>query len=334
MSGKTWKAVWSDYKGADLSYERKALEEAGIDFHPYQLLGVSEEEAVKKLADADMIMVNMYPLKRGIIEKLEQCKFIMRHGVGYDSVDVAACTERNIVFANIPDVNTLTVAEHTLAMILMCGRKMRLFDSIMHAGRWEWKDAVPIFEVSGKTLGVFGCGRIGSRLVRLLEPFGMRVLVNDPYIDREKTERELGVKMVNLDTLLAASDFITLHTPLTEETYHRFGENEFKKMKKSAYIINAARGPVIEQHSLIRALKEKRIAGAALDVFEHEPPIDIPEIAGMENLVMTPHVGGYSEEVITNMQKRIAADMIKFSRGKRPGSVINPEVWERLYGGK
>ncbi len=334
MSGTTWKAVWSDYKGSELSYEKKSFQDAGIEFHPYQLVDASADEVVKKLADADMLMVNMMPLRRNIIEKLERCKFIMRHGVGYDSVDVDACTERDIVFANIPDVNTLTVAEHTLAMILMCARKMRIFDSIMHAGKWEWKETIPIFEVSGKTLGVYGCGRIGSRLVRLMKPFEMRVLVHDPYIDREKTERELGVKMVDLDTLLGESDFITLHTPLTDETFHRFGEAEFKKMKQSAFIINAARGPVIEQHALIRALKEKRIAGAGLDVFEKEPPVDVPGIADLRNIVLTPHVGGYSEEVIANMQKRIVADMIKFSRGERPGSVINPEVWDRLYGGK
>ena len=333
MSENTLIAAWADYKGQNLSYETKAYAGAGIDFRPYQLLDANEDEALEKLSVADMLMVNMFPLKGNFIRKLERCRFIIRHGVGYDSVDIDACTAKNIVVANIPDVNTLAVGEHTLAMILMCGRKMRLFDSIMHRGLWDWREAAPVFQVSGKTLGVFGCGRIGSTVVRLAKPFNMKVLVNDPYIDGEKAERELGVEIAGFDRLVSESDFITLHTPLTDETHHAFGAGEFRKMKKSAYIINASRGPVIEQHSLLHALKEGEIAGAALDVFENEPPEDIPELAGLENLIMSPHVAGYSEEVISGMQRRIAEDMIKFAAGERPGSVVNPEVWERLYEG-
>ena len=328
MEERKLKVAYSDYLSTDLKYEEEIYEKENIDFHYFQLRDASEEEALKCLGDADMLMVNMFPCTRSFISKLTRCKFIMRHGVGYDSVDVDACTEHGILLVNIPDANAVVVAEHTLGLLLNCARKFMLFNTSMREGRWEWKMTKPLFQVMHKTLGIFGCGRIGSRLTKIMKGFEMNVLVYDPYIPVEKTEKELGVKMTDFETLLKESDFLTIHAPMTDETHHIFGAEQLKMMKSTAFLINAARGPIVDQNALIKALEEKWIAGAALDVFEQEPLEYNSELRKLENVVFTPHIAGYNEETIWAMRKRIVDDILRFRNGEKPLSIVNPQVWD------
>ena len=332
MDTPKWKAVWTDYLEPELNYEKETLGQAGIDFEHYQLRFTPEDEALQYLEDADLLMVNMFPCTRSFLSRLKKCRLIVRHGVGYDNVDVQACTDNGILLANITDANTIAVAEHAAALILTIGRKIRLFDREMRAAKWNWQISVPLFQISGKTLGIVGCGRIGSQLVRLMRGFEMKVLVYDPYIPKEETERKLGVKLVDFETLLKESDYISITAPRTEETYHMFSEPQFGMMKKSAFIVNTARGPVIDQKAILKALKEHRIAGAGIDVYESEPLFDKePELLSLDNIVLCPHSGWYNEEATTKMRRRIVEEMIKFQNGEPPASMINPEVWAKKY---
>ncbi len=335
MESSKWKAIWTDYLEPELNYEKETLEKAGIDFEHYQLRFTPEDEALKLLENADLLMVNMFPCTRSFLSRLKKCKLIVRHGVGYDNVDVQACTDNGILLANITDANTIAVAEHAAALILTVARKIRLFDREMRAGKWNWQVSVPLFQIVGKTLGVVGCGRIGSQLVRLMKGFEMNVLVCDPYIPKEETEKKLGVRLVDFETLLRESDFISINAPRTEETFHMFSDPQFNMMKETAYIVNTARGPVIDQKALLSALKNNRIAGAGIDVYESEPLLDKePELLELQNVVLCPHSGWYNEEAIATMRRRIVEEMLKFQKKQPPSSMINPEVWERKYAKK
>lgn len=334
MEHRTWKAAWIDYLEPDLKFEEEALTKENIELNAYQLRNASVEEALKHLADKDMLVVNMFPCTRNFLDSLKECKMLIRHGSGYDNVKVQDCTDNGIVFVHIPDANTFAVAEHAVTLLMATARKIRLFDSIMRESGWDWKSAQPLYQVSGKTLGVVGCGRIGSHFIHLMKGFDMRVLVYDPYIPKEKTENELGIKIVNFETLLKESDHISIHAPRTEETYHLFGEAQFRLMKKTAYIINTSRGPLIEEKALVKALQEGWIAGAGIDVYEKEPPKESKELLSIPNAVFSGHVAWYTEEATWKMRHRIVEDLIAFNKGVRPQYVLNPEVWDKKYGKK
>ncbi|RLI25356.1 3-phosphoglycerate dehydrogenase [Candidatus Bathyarchaeota archaeon] len=254
----------------------------------------------KLLKDADVVVVrSRRRLDRCTIDRAPRLKVIARAGVGLDNVDVDYAVKRGITLLSTGDASTEAVAELTIGLMIALARRITELDRKMKRGNWCKNSGVGV-ELRGKTLGIIGLGRIGGRVAELARVFGMRVVAYDPYVSREKAER-LGVELKQrLEDLLRESDFVSIHAVLTEETEGLIGERELRLMKPTAYLVNTARGAIVDEEALVRALEEGWIAGAALDVYEREPPSS--RLAGLENVILTPHVGASTVEA----QKRIA----------------------------
>ncbi len=241
---------------------------------------------------------------RAVIAAATRLEVIGRAGAGVDTIDVDAATERGIIVMNTPGGNTTAVAEHTLALLLALARHVAVADATLKAGRWE-KNRLQGVELLGKTLGILGLGRIGGEVARRALGFRMQVLAYDPYLTREAAER-LGVESVELDELLSRSDFITIHTPLTGDTRHLIGEAELARMKPGVRLINCARGGIIDEAALVRALASGHVGGAGIDVFEQEPPPADHPLLRFEQVVLTPHLGAATDEAQSAVALAIA----------------------------
>jgi D-3-phosphoglycerate dehydrogenase len=326
------KVVVTDYIEDDLDWEAKELEKAGIEFEAWQLKFKPETEVVAKIRDADVLVVNMVPLTESVISKLEKCRLIIRHGIGYDNVDVQACTKYGVQFAYQPDYCKEDVAEHAIAMMFSCARKVvwsrEVLDRSSAAGQWDFTGLFPMYRLDGKTLGIVGVGRIGSRVARKLSSFGLRIIGNDPYLS-EQRRAELGVEFVEKEELFRSSDFVTVHTPLTEETRHLINAQTLGWMKPTAYLINTSRGPMVDDEALADAVRAGEIAGAAIDVYDHEqPPLDHP-LFGLENVILTPHIGWASEEAGWEIRRSILADILASAEGRPARCIVNKEILEQ-----
>jgi D-3-phosphoglycerate dehydrogenase len=232
--------------------------------------------------DADAVMVQHAKITRKVIENMEKCRIIARYGVGFDNVDIVAATECDIMVSNVPDYCIDEVSSHAIALLMQCCRKVIQLNNSVKSGQWTYMIAEPVYKLMGQNLGIVGLGRIGTAAARKGLGLGLKVQAYDPYV----SETDLDVKFVDFDELLETSDFISLHAPLTDETYHMFGEDEFRKMKGSAFLINTARGPVVDGPALYEALKSGEIAGAGVDVTEPEPlPQDDP-LRELDNFVI------------------------------------------------
>ena len=245
-------------------------------------------------------------------------------------VDIAAATERGVVVANTPsdEVNE-AVAEHTWALILALARRIIEADEATKRGSYSgWEPAIFLgVNLVGKTLGIVGMGRIGSMVARRAKGFNMKVLYNKRSRD-EEAEKELGCEYRDLNRLFNESDFVTLHVPLTDETRHMMNSDAFGKMKNGSYLINTARGPIVDEHDLVDALRSGKLAGAALDVFDNEPNVN-PELVGMENVVLTPHIASATWEAREKMGQMAVDAILKVFKGEKPDILVNPEVWEK-----
>ena len=328
---KKIKIVVTDYIEEELNWEREQLRSSPLlTFDAYQLKHASENELVEKVRDANIIVVNMAQFNERVINALDNCQLIIRHGVGYDNVDVPALTKKGIVLINIPDYCVEEVAEQTVMLIFNCARKfVRQQESMARSvakGQWDFDLVYPIYQVSDKTLGVIGCGRIGSTVFRMMKGFNMKYLICDPYIN-EVRKRELGITTVALDEVLSESDIITIHTPLNDETRHLISETQLKLMKQTAFIINTARGGILDEDAIVKACQQRWIAGAALDVYEfREPPNKNSKLLAVENITLTPHLAWYSVESEWKIRKKIIENILLFIESKKLINVINPEV--------
>ena len=246
----------------------------------------TEDEVIEEAHDADGIINQYAPITRKVIEALKKCKVIARYGVGVDNIDVEAATEHKIIVANVPDYCIDEVSTHAMALILACARGITLLNSKIKEKRWDFTLAKPLFRTQGKTLGLFGLGRIARMVAQKALGFGFKIIAYDPYVPRVDD----GIKLVEFSQLFSDSDFISIHSPLTEETRHSFGENELKAMKKTAYLVNTARGSIIDEKALYKALEGRWIAGAALDVMEKEPPDWENSLLKLDNLIISPHI--------------------------------------------
>lgn len=266
-----------------------------------------------------------------------QLKIISNYAVGFDNVDVQSATDRGIVVCNTPsdEVNE-SVAEHTWALILALSRRIVEADEFVRqegyfAGKGGYKGWEPnLFlgnNLIGKTLGVIGLGRIGSMVARRAKGYNLTVLYNKREPD-PKAEAELGVKFVSLDDLLAQSDFVSLHVPLTDETRHMINQATLAKMKKGSYLVNTARGQVVAEADLIAALGNGQLAGAGLDVFDNEPKI-APELIAAPNVILTPHIASATWEARNKMGAQAVAAILNLASGQKPENLVNPEVWDK-----
>lgn len=285
---------------------------------------ITNEELIKVIGDFDAIVVrSRTKVTREVIEAAGKLKIVARAGVGVDNVDVDAATERGIMVVNAPESTSITVAEHTMGIILSLARKISIADRSVKNGKWE-KSKFMGTELAGKTLGIVGMGRIGSQVATRCKAFAMEIMVNDPYITEDAASK-LGATVVDKETLLKNADVITIHVPLTPETRHSISKKEFDIMKENTFIVNCARGGIINEDDLYDALSEGKIGGAGLDVFEKEPPKDSP-LLNLDNMVVTPHIGASTREAQRDAAIIVAKEIKRVFKSESPKNVINMPV--------
>jgi D-3-phosphoglycerate dehydrogenase / 2-oxoglutarate reductase len=290
----------------------------------------SEEDVIAMAGDADAILTYGAPMTRRVMERLPECQCIVRYGIGYDTVDVPAATDNNILVVNIPDFCLEEVANHAIALLLACAKKLPLLNKTVKQGKWfeAKKMQSPMGSIYEQVLGIIGCGNIGRTTAKKAACFGLEVIGYDPYLDKSIAEKA-GIKLVSLPELLRRSDYISIHTALTQETRHLIGEKEFALMKASAYVINTSRGPVIDEKAMIRALEAGRIAGAGLDVFEKEPVDPDNPLLKMDNVIVLPHSASYSDEAFKRLRRSVGKEAARVLSGRWPKNVVNKNVKPR-----
>jgi D-3-phosphoglycerate dehydrogenase/(S)-sulfolactate dehydrogenase len=282
----------------------------------------SHEELVELFHDVDGAIIASDRVSAAVMDAAPRLRVIARPGVGYDSVDVAAATERGIAVCNMPGVNRTAVAELTIAQLLLCARRIPPNIDDVRAGSWRRLEGR---ELRGATLGLIGLGTIGKAVAELARCFAMSILAYDKHPDAEFAEAH-GVRYVGIETLLRESDFVSVHMFLDADTRHWIDEAKLALMKPTAYLINTARGPVVDEAALGRALRDRVIAGAALDVVEVEPlPADSP-LRELDNVYVTPHIGGVTREARERSGWGAARNVLDILDGHEPTNVVNPEV--------
>jgi D-3-phosphoglycerate dehydrogenase / 2-oxoglutarate reductase len=288
------------------------------------------EEALEAVREADVVMIGGFRVDAAMIGAMERARVICGFGHGFEGVDVDAATKAGILVTNAAEICHLEVANHAAALILALNRKVVQYDRAMRQGVWDRPAGRPITPLDGETAGLVGLGAIGQALARRLQPFGLRVIAYDPYVE-EHPARELGVRMVgDLHSLLSESDWVSVQVPLNGDTRHMLGEREFRAMKRTAYFVNCCRGGVIDEAALTRALQEGWIAGAGLDVFEQEPTDPANPLLRLENVIATPHAGGESTESAALSARVASRQAAAVLRGEWPNRVVNPAVFGRL----
>ena len=282
-------------------------------------------EAVR---DVDGLMASGVLVSQDIIAAARKLRVVSTIAVGYDNIDIAACNQRRILVTNTPDVLTEATADLTFALLLGAARRVVEADRYVRAKRWtEWKwGYLWGVDLHGKTLGLYGFGRIAQATARRARGFGMRILYYARHRASQNVEQELTAEFVDRETLLRQSDFLSLHVPLTPETRHSIAAPQFALMKPTAFLINAARGPIVDEKALVQALETGKLAGAGLDVFEKEPEVH-PALMAMDNVTLLPHIGSATDETRLRMAALAADNLLAALRGDRPSNLVNPEVF-------
>jgi D-3-phosphoglycerate dehydrogenase len=288
----------------------------------------SEDRLIEEIKDVDAVIItSQHRITRRVLEKANKLKVVVKYGSkpGMDNVDLKAATERGIIVSYTHGANSDSVAEYTIALILILLRK--IFNSYSNLRQGRWRDESLLgHDLLGKTVGIIGLGSIGYKVAEKIKGFGVNLLA---YTRASESAEKVGAKLVDLETLLKESDIVTIHTSLREDTLHLIGEEELKLMKRSAIIINTARGAIIDEGALIKALKEGWIAGAALDVFTEEPIKPDNPLLKMDNVILTPHVASFSYEAFQREAFTAAEEVLNVLLGRRPRFVVNPEVLSR-----
>jgi D-3-phosphoglycerate dehydrogenase len=327
MSDKPYNVcVLSGRRERDFSECRSELDkvQAHLEILPFLR---HEEEIIARAQDADGLIVSASPITRRVMSALSKLKVALRTGVGYDVIDVPAATELGVVVVNIPDLWIREVANHALALLLAWNRGVCTLNHEVRSGVWRSSLPGPAGALHGETVGIVGLGNIGSAFARRVAALEMQVIACDPYVD-EAHFNALGVERVCLDALAARSDYVSVHSLLSDDTRHLIGETFLRRMKPTACLINTARGPVVDEEALIRALREGWIAGAALDVLESEPPAPENPLLRMDNVIVTPHAAYFSEAAVAQVPKRCGEEIARVLSGQRPRHVVNPQVYE------
>lgn len=320
MKQNAYQVVITDCDHGSIEEEKEVFSRIEAEL---MLAQIREEEDLIRVCQQADGLINQYALlTRRVLEQLPNCKVIARYGVGVDSVDLKAATDLGIIVANVPDYCIDEVASHTVALILTLVRKTAFYDRKVKSNQWDFRQGIPIGRIRGNTLGLIGSGKIGLQTAKMISSFGVKVIAYDPYL-KEAPE---GIQLKDFDAVLKESDFISIHCPLNESTRHLIGEKEFSKMEKKPLLINTSRGPIIDERALIQALREGRISGAGLDVLEKEPPEPDNPLLKMENVILSPHVGFYSQDSISELKRRTAQNVLDVLTGKWPRSVVNRDV--------
>jgi D-3-phosphoglycerate dehydrogenase len=285
--------------------------------------GLPEPELLAKVGEADAWIVAFHPIGPTLLDRAPRLRIIAKHGVGVDNIDIAAATVRGIVVTTAPSANDQAVADLAMALLLALLRRIPEASASVKAGRWERFLGAGL---AGKRMGILGFGRIGQNVARRAKGFGVEMIGADP-VWPEEAAREIGIRRVDIPGLLAESDIITLHAPLTPETEGLIGERETALMKPGVWIINTSRGKVVNEKAMYEALVSGKVAGYATDVFEAEPPAGSP-LLSLRNVIGTPHMGTHTRESIRCMGDRVVDAVLSVLRGERPEHLVNPKGWE------
>jgi D-3-phosphoglycerate dehydrogenase len=318
-TAKTVAIVGTRY--GNLAIEERLLRPLGVQL--VESPGQNEAEIVRAAAGVHVIVCGGAPkITAAVIRQLPRLKAIIRSGIGVDTIDLAECSRRGIYVANIPDYCIEEVATHSLALILNWSRKLPLAQRAIEGDRWDIAALRPLQSPRDQVLGLLGFGRIARALCRLSRAVGFQVWANDPFVDKIRIQRS-GAKAVLLKRLVRGADFISLHLPLTAKTRHIINEERLREMKATAYLINTARGELIDEKALQHALETGRIGGAGLDVMEHEPPPSDHPLRLLQSAVITPHCAWYTERSQKALRERACAEVIRVLRGGIPKNVVN-----------
>ena len=321
-----WKILITDYVWASIEPERQVLAEIGAELIAAETGDAAELQVLAPMMDGILTCWN--PVREPVIAAAKQCQVIARYGIGLDNIDVEAATERGIVVTNVPAYCIDEVSDHAMGLLLACARKIPRFDRAVRSDVWDQNIGPEMRRIRGKTLGIVGFGRIGQAIIPKAKAFGLTINVCSPRTDPKRIQQH-GAQKVSFSELLATSDFITIHAPLTAETQHLFSDAEFRAMKPTAFLINAARGGIVDTDALTAALRNGDIAGAGLDVLETEPPESDTELLTLENVVVTPHAAFVSEDAILELEVTAAACVAQVLTGQLPESVVNASVLEQ-----
>ena len=328
MAGKA-KVVLTDYVWDSLDVERKTLED------------VAELVALKTKAPAEFLphasdcdaLLNTYagPITAEVMARMPNCKIIARYGIGVDTIDLDAATRAGIIVTNNPTYCIDEVAEHTMALLLACARKVAFYDRLVRAGRWEVPPGRPMFRLAGSVLGLIGFGNIARQVAGRAAAFDMRILFFDPFVAAGPPG--VPAEKRELHELLAEADFVSLHPPLVPQTRKLIDDKALKRMKPSAFLINCARGPIVDTEALVRALDNGSIAGCALDTLDPEPLPRGHPLRDRNNVITTPHAAWYSEQAMVGLQAGAPAEVRRVLTGQWPQNVVNRAVKDRNRAG-
>lgn len=316
------KVVISDYVWESLDVEKKTL---GDIAELVALKTKTPEEFLGEAKDCDALL-NTYagPITADVMARMPKCRIIARYGIGVDTIDLDAATRAGIIVTNNPTYCIEEVAEHAMALLLACARKVAFYDRVVRAGRWEVPPGKPINRIAGSTLGLVGFGNIARQVAVRAAAFGMRVLFSDPNV--REGQFDVPGKKTELEALLRDSDFVSLHPPLVPQTRKMMNDDAFARMKPGAFLVNCARGPIVDTDALVRALDAKKIAGCALDTVDPEPLPNPHPLRGRENVILNPHAAWYSEQAMKGLQAGAPGEVRRVLSGQWPVNVVNPAV--------
>ena len=322
-----YRVLLTDRAWPDAQIEREILAQARAEL--IEADDTSEAALCALAADVDAIAVNWASITEAVVRAARRCRIICRMGIGLDNIAVATATELKIPVTNVPDYCVAEVADHAFSLILACARNIAVFHSRTKRGEYNLQAGPAMTRLAGKRLGLVGLGRIGGNLAAKAQALGMEVL----GYTTSGNDHGTGCRMVSLETLLEESDFVSLHVPLVPQTRHLLSLAQFKKMKRSAYLINTARGGLIDHADLWIALESNLLAGAALDVFDPEPPDLSTPLMQDERVIVTPHAAFVSVESLIELRSRVAHQIVDVLSGRRPECVVNPEALQSLPAG-
>ena len=315
MTDKTW---------PDLEIEKRILQE--IDAELTLGAGGTPEEICRQGQDCDALMVLFTPMGRENLEIFEKCGLLVRMGIGTNTVDLPTATRQNMMVCNVPDYCQEEVADHVMALFLEITRKVGMLNTQVKGGGWDMTIADPVPRLQGKVFGIWGCGGIGQMAGHRAAAFGMKVAGYDPYQEEGVFSANGIIRYHDVKSFLSEIDVLSLHVPLTPETGGMINEETLQMMKPSAYLINTARGPLINEEDLCAAVKDGVIAGAALDVLHVEPPKDVSLFRGLDNVIITPHAAWNSEDAIPELRVKAAQEVVRFFKEGRPKNLVNRDV--------
>ncbi len=319
MQGKQRIVIVADCDHPSIAIEQKVLQDICPEIRWHACL--AEDEIIAKCADGEGLLIQYAPMTRRVLEKLPHCKVIARYGVGVDTIDLKAAAELGIVVSNVPDYGTQEVSDQALALMLCMTRKIAQASALVKNGQWDFRLMHPVYRHQVQTIGIVGIGRIGQAMAHKTHALGMKVLAHDPHIKPESLPDY--VTLTSLEEVLRQSDVVSLHCPLTEETRNMLDEKMLRLMKPSAYLVNTARGNIVDEAALDKLLTEKKLAGAAMDVLAKEPgPVTHP-LFKHENFYCTPHMAWHSEESAQELKRKAAEEVRRVLNGEAPWYQVN-----------